>query len=134
MATLSDVLTFSDIKVSSMKSSIDEAFVRVNVKRTTRPGIHNLMLKVDMGAQGNTLPLTTFRKMFPDKVDRDGFPQQEVANAARDIKLTAYNGTTIPCCGTWSFPCKRSTMWNLVFSHVDSVSYTHLTLPTIDDV
>ena len=78
----------------------------VNVKHTSRPGIHNLILKVDTGAQGNTLPLTTFRNMFPDKLNRDGFPQQEVAKAARDVKLTVYNGTTIPCYGTWSFPCK----------------------------
>ena len=45
-----------------MKSSIDEAFVTVNVKLTSRPGIHNLILEVDTGAQGNTLPLTTFRR------------------------------------------------------------------------
>ena len=64
-----DVLTFSDIMVSSMKSSRDEAFVTVNVKLTSRPGIHNLILKVDTGAQGNTLPLATFRRMFPDKLD-----------------------------------------------------------------
>ena len=37
-----DVLTFNDIKVSSMQSSRDEAFVTVNVKLTSRPGIHNL--------------------------------------------------------------------------------------------
>lgn len=42
-----DVLTFNDIKVSSMQSSRDEAFVTVNVKLTSRPGIHNLTLKVD---------------------------------------------------------------------------------------
>ena len=64
-----DVLTFNDIMVSSMKSSRDEAFVTVNVKLTSRPGIHNLILKVDTGAQDNTLPLATFRRMFPNKLD-----------------------------------------------------------------
>ena len=83
-----------------MKSSRDKAFVTFDVKLTSRPGIHNLILKVDTGAQGNTLPLTTLRMMFPDKLDRDGFPQQKVTKAARDIKHIAYNGTTIPCCGT----------------------------------
>ena len=69
-----DVLTFNDIKLSSMRSSRDKAFVTINVKLTSRPGIHNLILKVDTGAQGNTLPLATFRTMFPKKLDRNGFP------------------------------------------------------------
>ena len=117
-----------------MKSSRDEAFVTVYVKLTSRPGIHNLILKVDTGAQGNILPLTTFRKMFPDKVDRDGFPQQEVANAARDIKFTAYNGTTIPCYGTWSFPCKYQQWENTKFHIVDVKGPAVIGLPSSESL
>ena len=63
------MLTFNDVRMSSMKSSRDELFMTVDVKLTSRPSIHNLILKVDNGAQGNTLPLATFRKMLPDKLD-----------------------------------------------------------------
>ena len=62
--------------------------------------------------------------MFPaDKpLDRDGFSQQEVAKAAHVIKLTAYNGTTIPCCGTWSFPSKfQQSMWEDTEFHIVNV-------------
>ncbi|WP_419585361.1 reverse transcriptase domain-containing protein, partial [Thiolapillus sp.] len=131
-----DALTFNDIKVSSMQSSRDEAFVTVNVKLTSRPGIHSLILKVDTGAQGNTLPLATFRKMFPDKLDRNGLPQQEIAKAARDIKLTAYNGTNIPCLGIWSFQCKfQQSRWeNTKFHIVDVQGPAVIGLPSSESL
>jgi len=47
---------------------------------------------------------------------------QEVANAAIDIKLTEYNGTTIPCSGTWSFPCKyQQSTWENTKFHIVAV-------------
>ena len=94
------------MKVTTMQSSIDEAFVTVNVELTCRYGIHNLILKVNTGAPGNTLLLTTFEKMFPDKLDRNCFPLQEIAKAAHDIRLTAYNGTKCSVSEPLSFPCK----------------------------
>ena len=41
----------------------------VDMKLTSRPSVQNLILKMDSGAQGITLPLATFRKMLPDKLD-----------------------------------------------------------------
>ena len=119
-----------------MQSSRDEAFVTFNVKLTSRQGIHNLILKVDTGAQGNTLPLATFRKMFPDKLDRNGLPQQEIAKAARDIKLTAYNGTNIPCLGIWSFQCKfQQSRWeNTKFHIVDVQGPAVIGLPSSESL
>lgn len=69
------MLTFSNIKVSSKQSSRDEALVSVDVKLTSRLGIHSLILKVDSGAQGNTIPLPFFRKIFPDNLERSGLSQ-----------------------------------------------------------
>ena len=119
-----------------MQSSRDEAFVTFNVKLTSRQGIHNLILKVDTGAQGNTLPLATFRKMFPDKLDRNGLPQQEIAKAAHDIKLTAYNGTNIPCLGIWSFQCKfQQSRWeNTKFHIVDVQGPAVIGLPSSESL
>ena len=129
-----DMLTFNHITVSSIESSRDEAFVQINVKLTSRPGVHNLNLKVDTGAQGNTIPLETFRKMFPDKLDKSGFPQQEITRAARNTRLTAYNGTEIPCHGIWTFPCKfkQSGWMNTPFHIVDVPGPAIIGLPSCE--
>ena len=63
-------LTFNCINMTQ----IDEAFVFINIKLQNRNGIHKLRLKIDTGTQGNTLPVSTFRGMFPEKLDADGFP------------------------------------------------------------
>ena len=63
----------------------DEAFVFINIKLPNRNGIHELRLKIDTGIQGNTLPVSTFRRMFPEKLDTDGFP---------NIKKTIYQQKT----------------------------------------
>ena len=52
----------------------DEAFILINIKLLNRNGIHKLRLKINTCAQGNTLPVCTFRRMFPEKLDADGFP------------------------------------------------------------
>ena len=52
----------------------DEAFVLINIKLPNWNGTHKLHLKIDTRAQGNTLPVSTFCRMFPEKLDADGFP------------------------------------------------------------
>ena len=73
-------LTFNCIHMTQR----DEAFV-LNIKLPNRNGIHKLRLKIDTGAQGNTLPVSTFHRMFPEKLDTDGFP---------NIKKTIYQQKT----------------------------------------
>ena len=63
-------LTFNSINMTQR----DEAFVLINIKLPNWNGIHKLRLKIDTGAQGNTQPVSTFRSMFPEKLDADGFP------------------------------------------------------------
>ena len=85
----------------------------MQIKLNNRPGIHNLSAKIDTGAQGNTLPLRTFRRMYPDQLDADGFPVEHIVAAARYARLTAYNGTPIPCHGIVNIPCSYSnSAWN----------------------
>ena len=55
-------LTFNCIDITQS----DEAFVLINIKLPNRNGIHT-------GTQGNTIPVSTFRRMFPEKLDPDGF-------------------------------------------------------------
>ena len=52
----------------------DDAFVIINIELPNRNCIHELRLKIDTGAQGNTLPISTFHRMFPEKLDADVFP------------------------------------------------------------
>lgn len=67
-------------------------------------------------------------------MDRDGFPQQEVTKPAHDIKLTAYSGTTIPCYGTWSFPCKfQQSRW-VKFHIVDAQGPGVIGLPSSESL
>ena len=40
-----EMLTFNNIQISSLQSTRDEAFVKLNVRLTSRPGIHKLVLK-----------------------------------------------------------------------------------------
>ena len=51
----------------------DGTFVLINIKLPNWNGVHKLRLKIDTGAQGNTWPVSTFRRMFPEKLDTDGF-------------------------------------------------------------
>ena len=69
--------------------------------------------------------------MFLDKLDRNGLPQQEIAKATRDIKLTEYNGTNIPCLRIWSFQCKfQQSRWeNTKFHIVDAQGPVVIGLP-----
>ncbi|KAK7094506.1 hypothetical protein V1264_006061 [Littorina saxatilis] len=130
-----DMLSFNNVKISSITRR-DEAFVQLNVKLTSRPGIHNLNLKVDTGAQGNTLPLRTFRQMFPDHLREDEMPTSEIADKAKSVRLTAYNGTTIPCHGIFSFPCKfRDSSWKEAQFHiVDVTGPAVMGLPTCEQL
>ena len=59
-----ETLNFSMVQVSTVArgatSSCDEAFVNLSIRFQFRPGTHNFCLKVDTGAQGNTMPSRIF--------------------------------------------------------------------------
>ena len=69
----------------------DEAFVLINIKLPNRNGILKLCLKIDTGAQGNTVPVSTFRRILPEKLDADGFPN--IKKKIINKKLRVYIGT-----------------------------------------
>lgn len=104
-----DMLTFNNIQASSMTTSRDEAYVKLEVQLSSHSGVHQLQLKVDTGAQGNTLPLRVFRQMFPDLLTKEGQPIKKIRDAAKTTRLTAYNGTNITCLGMHRFPCRFAT-------------------------
>ena len=66
----------------------DELFANLDIKLPDRPGQHKLKMKVDTGAQGNILPVRTFRRMFPQALDSSGFPKPG-STKPRQTRLTA---------------------------------------------
>ena len=59
-----ELLTFD--AVQQQRDNRTEIFTELQIRLPDRPGIHTLKAKGDTGAEGNTLPLRTFRRMFPD--------------------------------------------------------------------
>ena len=58
--------------------------------------------KVDTGAEGNILPLRTFRKMFPRYISDEGYPLKTTPSSA---SLTDYNSHEIAQYGTITMQC-----------------------------
>ena len=109
-------LTFNCINMTHR----DEAFVLINIKLPNRNGIHKLRLKIDTGAQGNILPVSTFRRMFPEKLDADDFPN--IKKQFINKKLIAYNGTPIKCFGNIKIPCQyNKSDWYVSTIHIVDV-------------
>ena len=124
-------LNYHTIKVSSLVWSKtqgrDEAFVNLKVRLENRPGLHNFQLKVDTGAQANTMPRRVFEQMFPTD------SQEKVLSKSSHV-LTAYNNTVIPCKGVVNILCKfgESEWKNTSFYVVDVPGPAVLGLPTCE--
>ncbi|KAL8607946.1 hypothetical protein ACOMHN_005501 [Nucella lapillus] len=72
----------------------------------------SLKVKVDTGAQGNILPLRIFRQMFPEELDKNGFPKSG-STKPRPTVLQAYNGTPIQQHGVRPIICRYgSSEWH----------------------
>lgn len=88
-------------------SEKEEVFASIRIKPYDIIGSDvstNMRGKVDTGAQGNVLPLRTFKKLYPKYVNSKGLPTNTKYSATT---LIAYNGTVIPHHGTISIPCKN---------------------------
>ena len=109
-------MTFNCINMTQR----NEVFVLINIKLPNRNGIHNLRLKIDTRAQGNTQPVSTFRRLFPEKLDADGFPNTKKQFSNK--KLIAYNGTPIKCFGNIKIPCQyNKSDWHVITFHIVDV-------------
>ena len=97
------------------KNDKAEAFATLRIE--AYPGrCTNLIGKIDTGAQGNILPVRTFRKIYPGFLDSQGFP---VNTKKSSIVLHAYNGTVIEQYGTIDLPCKyRNGEWKTMKFYV----------------
>lgn len=120
--------TFSPITSSKGR---DEAYACLDIKIPDRANT-KLKLKIDTGAQRNTLPVRIYRQMFPKRLNSDGYPTA----GKSDIKLFAYNNTEITHYGTVSIPCRfeNSTWTETTFYIVDVSGPAIAGLPTCEEL
>ena len=81
-----------------------EAFASLDIILPNRKCVHELKIKVDTGAEGNTLRLRTFQQMFPEHVDRNGQPPPGTTRKEAAV-LMAYNRSSIPQHGSIQIQC-----------------------------
>ena len=132
MTNLRDL--FIQCMTTGKKSSRSEAFATLDVILPNRKGVHELKIKVDTGAEGNTLPLRTFQQMFPEWVDQNGHPRSGTTLKESAI-LTAYNGSSIPQHGSVGIQCAYKGKWRYVkFYEVTSNGPTILVLLSLQEL
>ena len=104
-------------------ASQTEAFATIDIVCPPKKGQHELLLKVDTGASGNTLPLRILKDMYGNKWQSMTKPTS--------VQLSAYNGTSITCLGTIDIACKykRSKQTIQTFYVVDVKGPAVLGLP-----
>ena len=67
-------MAFDNVKVGA--DNRDEVYATLNIELKNRPDIPaTLKAKVDTGAQGNVLPLRTYKRMYPSDIAADGLPK-----------------------------------------------------------
>lgn len=122
-------LSFASVDVTN--DTRDEVYASINVTLDRKPDTPaTLQVKVDTGAQGNLLPLRIFRRMYPEKLDSEGFPKSGSTTVCH-TKLTAYNGSRILQYGVIKVPSKfHDTSHMAEFYVTDSNGPAILGLPS----
>lgn len=99
----------------------NEIFTKVQIKVPEKSKTYNLRVKVDTGANANTMTMRSFRQLYPEKVEnnkpKDGFLKRS------KIILSAYGGTSIQQYGTIVAKCDSKSGYkdkNLIFFVVES--------------
>ena len=122
--------TFYDVKVSNMCFQAikrTEAFTTLEIICPQKKGQNRLQLKLDTGAGGNTLPLRTIKRMYPNQ-------EWKKHIRSTNAKLTAYNNTNIPCIGKIDLECNyNQSCWSThTFFVVDVPGPAVAGLPTCE--
>ena len=100
--------TFQHLEFNSVTNNDgrDEIFVTLDIslRNGARERDATLKVKVDTGAQGNILPVRTFKRMYPELLDESGVPSKQHLRYQPMI-LTAYNGAAMTHHGSIVIPC-----------------------------
>ena len=123
-------MSFVETKISGVDTR-DEVFATLNVKLESKLGSHTLKLKIDTGAQGNTLRLRIYSRMHPECLTADGYLRPGGIVKYQNTILTAYNGTRIEQFGVVMIPCQYShdRWYDIKFFLVDTEGQVSLVYP-----
>ena len=95
-----------------------EVHANLDIVCVDKPGVHELELNVDTATPGNTLPVRIARQMY-------GEMWQSKVEPVPNVKLTAYNGGEIECCGVPKILCRyKDCQWRKYKFYVVDVDGT----------
>ena len=100
-------LSLDSIEINPIGAENDsrtQIFAKVKVWKIDKKKVIDIRCKVDTGAEGNIMPLTYFRKIYPELLDAEGNPQNGAIKENKTI-LSAYGGTQIKNVGQVEIPC-----------------------------
>ena len=125
-------LTLESITINSVdkENKWSQVFTSLNIHKVESQRIIPLKCKVDTGAEGNILPVTMYRNMFPENLDSHGNPKANALEKS-SIILTAYGGSNITHFGKVWLPCSyKDLKFTCTFFIADVHGPTILSLPT----
>jgi hypothetical protein len=100
--------------IVAIESIRNEAYTKIASRLNSEDRCRRTVkVKVDTGAQGNTLPLRIYHQLFPDDIGTDGLPSKKTQAKAMNVRLKAYYGTLIPCFGQVRLQCRdHNSRWS----------------------
>ena len=108
----------------------DQVFATLTVHKFAPKRTMPLQCKVDTGADGNIMPISTYRHLYPDQIDAEGTPKVGTLQSCSTV-LTAYGGTRIAQFGKVGVPCSyREMRFTCNFYVADVPGPVILGLPT----
>ncbi len=100
-----DRMTFFSIGISAVgKNKNTEAFANIKIDTGDKRNQVGVEMKVDTGAEADTIPLHVFRQVFPNRLDRNGMPSHHTV-IKDNTKLYGYNGLPIIQLGRIQLSC-----------------------------
>ena len=104
---------------STRKDSREQVYAHIDFWNLTQKVRYDLKCKVDTGAEGNIMPVSYYRQMYPENLNVDGYPKPGILKSS-DITLSVYGGTTVKNLGIAEIPCSyKSTKFTGVFYVTD---------------
>ena len=123
-------LRFSSIAVHNMNDGVPKwNQISVTSSAKTLSKWKDITCKVDTGAEGNLMPLTYYRQLYPKNLDSDRYPKSGCLKKS-DMSLTAYRGSNIPNLRQAWLDCRyKSTSFKCSFYIADVPGPVILRLP-----
>ena len=84
-STISRLKSVASISNDTDPEGKTKILMILQIKLPHRNGIDNHKVKIDDGAEGNILPLNSFRTMFPHALDMNGYPKPGFLRGSRQL-------------------------------------------------